>query len=71
MESAGQGQKMEIQASEIELYGESDPDTYPLQKKGHSMEFLREITHLRFRTNTFGAIFRIRHVLAYAIHKYF
>jgi asparaginyl-tRNA synthetase len=71
VESSGQGQKMEIQASEIEVYGESDPDTYPLQKKGHSMEFLREIAHLRFRTNTFGAIFRIRHALAFAIHKYF
>ena len=71
IESTGQGQKMEIQASEIELYGEADPDTYPLQKKGHSMEFLREIAHLRFRTNTFGAVFRIRHALAFAIHKYF
>jgi len=71
VESQGQGQSVEIQASEIELFGKCDPDTYPLQKKGHSMEFLRDIAHLRFRTNTFGAVFRIRHAMAYAIHKYF
>lgn len=71
VKSAGKGQTVEIQASEVAVYGESDPETYPLQKKGHSMEFLREIAHLRFRTNTFGAVFRIRHALAYAIHKYF
>jgi asparaginyl-tRNA synthetase len=71
VESQGQGQSIEISASEIELYGESDADTYPLQKKGHSMEFLREHAHLRFRTNTFGAVFRIRHAMAFAIHKYF
>lgn len=71
VKSAGQGQTVEIQASEIILYGEADPETYPLQKKGHSMEFLREIAHLRFRTNTFGAVFRIRHALAFATHKYF
>ncbi|MFZ5942047.1 MAG: asparagine--tRNA ligase [Bacteroidota bacterium] len=71
VESAGSGQKVEIQASEIEVLGEADPETYPLQKKGHSMEFLREIAHLRFRTNTFGAVFRIRHALAFAIHKFF
>ena len=59
--SQGSGQKVEIQASEIEIYGTADPATYPLQKKGHSMEFLREIAHLRPRTNTFGAVFRIRH----------
>ena len=69
--SQGQGQKVEINASSIELYGKSDAETYPLQKKGHSMEFLRENAHLRFRTNTFGAVFRIRHSMAYAIHKYF
>src|SRR6056297_2860319 len=69
--SLGKGQAVEIQAAEIELYGTADPETYPLQKKGHSMEFLREIAHLRFRTNTFGAVFRIRHAMAYAIHKYF
>ena len=62
---------MEIQATEIEIFGTADPATYPLQKKGHSMEFLREIAHLRPRTNTFGAVFRIRHNMAYAIHKFF
>jgi asparaginyl-tRNA synthetase len=71
IESAGSGQKVEIHAESIELYGKADPETYPLQKKGHSMEFLREIAHLRFRTNTFGAVFRIRHALSFAIHKYF
>lgn len=71
VESHGKGQEIEINAEEIELYGKSDAETYPLQKKGHSMEFLREIAHLRFRTNTFGAVFRIRHAMAYAIHKYF
>jgi asparaginyl-tRNA synthetase len=71
VESHGKGQEVEINAAEIELYGKSDAETYPLQKKGHSMEFLREIAHLRFRTNTFGAVFRIRHAMAYAIHKYF
>lgn len=71
VESQGKGQSMEIQAETIELYGTADPATYPLQKKGHSLEFLREIAHLRPRTNTFGAIFRIRHHMAYAIHKYF
>ncbi len=69
--SQGQGQSVEIQAEEIEIYGTADPTTYPLQKKGHSLEFLREIAHLRPRTNTFGAIFRMRHHMAYAIHKYF
>jgi asparaginyl-tRNA synthetase len=71
VESQGQGQNIEINASTIELYGKSDAETYPLQKKGHSMEFLRENAHLRFRTNTFGAVFRIRHAMAFAIHKYF
>jgi len=71
VESQGQGQTIEINASAIELYGRSDAEAYPLQKKGHSMEFLREIAHLRFRTNTFGAVFRIRHAMAFAIHKYF
>ena len=52
-------------------YGTADPDTYPLQKKGHTLEFLREIAHLRPRTNTFGAVLRIRHAMAFAIHKYF
>ena len=69
--SAGKGQTVEIQAASITVYGGADPETYPLQKKGHSLEFLREIAHLRPRTNTFGAVFRIRHAMAYAIHKYF
>jgi len=71
VQSQGQGQSVEIQASEIEVYGTADANTYPLQKKGHSLEFLREIAHLRPRTNTFGAVLRIRHSLAFAIHKYF
>ena len=69
-ESVGSGQNVEIQAREIEVLGTCD-NTYPLQKKGHSMEFLREIAHLRPRTNTFGAVFRIRHNMAIAIHSYF
>ena len=69
--SQGAGQSVEVQAQSILLYGEADPNTYPLQKKGHSMEFLREIGHLRLRTNTFGAICRIRHNMAYAIHTFF
>ena len=56
---------------ELELYGGADPETYPLQKKGHSLEFLREIAHLRPRTNTFSAVLRVRSTLAYAIHRYF
>jgi len=71
VESQGQGQSVEIQATEIEIYGAADPALYPLQKKGHSLEFLREIAHLRPRTNTFGAIFRMRHHMSYAIHKFF
>lgn len=71
VESVGSGQPVEIQAKELHIYGTCDPNSYPLQKKGHSMEFLREIGHLRPRTNTFGAIFRIRHAMAFAIHKYF
>lgn len=71
VESQGQGQSVEIQATEIEIFGTADPASYPLQKKGHSLEFLREIAYLRPRTNTFGAVFRIRHHMAYAIHKYF
>ena len=71
VESMGQGQQVEILAKTIELFGTADPETYPLQKKGHTLEFLREIAHLRPRTNTFGAVLRIRHAMAYAIHKYF
>ena len=71
VKSMGQGQSVEIQAEQIEVYGEASPEDYPLQKKGHSLEFLREIAYLRPRTNTFGAIFRLRHAMAFAIHKYF
>ena len=71
VESQGSGQRVEIQAKEIEIYGEADPNTYPLPTTGHSLEFLREIAYLRPRTNTFGAVLRIRHAMAYAIHKYF
>ena len=71
VESMGKGQTVEIQAEEIEVYGTADPLTYPLQKKGHSLEYLREIAHLRPRTNTFGAVLRIRHNMAIAIHTYF
>ena len=71
VESQGQDQNVEIRAGSIEIYGRSDAASYPLQKKGHSMEFLREIAHLRPRTNTFGAVLRIRHAMAFAIHKYF
>jgi asparaginyl-tRNA synthetase len=71
VESPGAEQPVEIQAKTIEIYGKADPATYPLQKKGHSLEFLREIAHLRPRTNTFGAVLRIRHAMAYAIHKYY
>jgi asparaginyl-tRNA synthetase len=69
--SQGAVQAAEIQATEILVYGTADPMTYPLQKKGHSLEFLREIAHLRPRTNTFGAVFRIRHNMAMAIHQFF
>jgi asparaginyl-tRNA synthetase len=71
VKSQGLGQSLEIMASSIEIYGKSDAETYPLQKKGHSMEFLREIAYLRPRTNTFSAVFRMRHAMAFAIHKYF
>ncbi|MDU0370704.1 asparagine--tRNA ligase [Hymenobacter endophyticus] len=69
--SQGKGQSVEIQAEEITVYGSADPTMYPLQKKGHSLEFLREIAHLRPRTNTFGAVLRIRHAMSFAVHKYF
>lgn len=71
VESQGKGQSVEIQADELHVYGTADPETYPLQKKGHSLEFLREKAHLRPRTNYFSAVLRIRHALAYAIHKFF
>ncbi|MBR5138746.1 MAG: asparagine--tRNA ligase, partial [Alistipes sp.] len=71
VESPASGQGVEVQAAAIEIYGTADPETYPLQKKGHSLEFLRDIAYLRPRTNTFGAVLRIRHAMAFAIHKYF
>ncbi|MFM1794285.1 MAG: hypothetical protein RL642_670 [Bacteroidota bacterium] len=71
VESQGKGQSVELKASTIEVLGDSDPEKYPLQPKKHSLEFLREIAHLRFRTNTFGAVFRVRHALAFAIHEFF
>ncbi len=71
VQSMGKGQSVEIQAETIEIYGDCDPETYPLQKKGHSIEFLRTVAHMRPRTNTFGAVFRMRHHMSYAIHKYF
>jgi asparaginyl-tRNA synthetase len=70
-ESPGKEQHVEIHASSLTLYGTADPEIYPLQKKGHTLEFLREIAHLRPRTNTFGAVLRIRHAMSFAIHKYF
>ncbi len=71
VESQGKGQTVEVQAKDILVYGGADTETYPLQKKGHTLEFLREIAHLRPRTNTFGAIFRIRHHMAMAVHNFF
>lgn len=69
--SLGKGQTVEVKAKSIEVLGDSDAEKFPLQPKKHSLEYLREIAHLRFRTNTFGAVFRIRHSLAYAIHKFY
>jgi len=69
--SLGKGQKLEVKAKSIEILGDSDGEKYPLQPKKHSLEFLREKAHLRFRTNTFSAVFRIRHSLAFAVHKFF
>ncbi len=71
VKSMGKGQTVEVQAREIEVYGEADPEKYPLQKKGHSLEFLREIAHLRPRTNTFGCVLRLRHAMAYALHQFY
>jgi len=71
VESQGKGQKVEIQVKEIKVHGGADPDTYPIQPKRHSLEFLREKAHLRVRTNTFSAVMRVRSSLAFAIHKYF
>src|SRR5664279_2779530 len=69
--SQGKGQKVELKATSIEILGDSDAEKFPLQPKRHSLEFLREIAHLRFRTNTFGSVFRIRHALAFAVHQFF
>lgn len=69
--SQGQGQTIELKAAEIEIYGDCDPSEYPIQPKRHSLEFLREHAHLRFRTNTFGSVFRVRHLAAFAIHRFF
>ena len=71
VKSLGKGQNIELKAVSIEILGDSDPEQYPLQPKKHSLEFLREIAHLRFRTNTFGSVFRVRHSLAFAVHKFF
>ncbi|MEO5912305.1 MAG: asparagine--tRNA ligase [Pelobium sp.] len=71
VESLGKGQTVEIKATAVEILGESDAEKFPLQPKKHSLEFLREIAHLRFRTNTFNAIFKVRHALAFAVHQFF
>jgi asparaginyl-tRNA synthetase len=69
--SMGKGQKLELKATSIEILGDCDPEIFPIQPKKHSLEFLRENAHLRFRTNTFGAVFRVRHALAFAVHQFF
>ena len=71
VESLGKGQSVEIKATAIDILGDSDPEKFPLQPKKHSLEFLREIAHLRFRTNTFNAVFKVRHALAFAIHQFY
>ena len=71
IESLGKGQRVEVKVSKLEILGDSDAEKFPLQPKKHSLEFLREIAHLRFRTNTFNAVFKVRHALAYAVHKFF
>ncbi|WP_207427400.1 asparagine--tRNA ligase [Pedobacter sp. SYSU D00535] len=71
VESLGKGQRVEIKVRELEILGDSDPEKFPLQPKKHSLEFLREIAHLRFRTSTFNAVFKVRHALAFAVHKFF
>ena len=71
VESQGKGQSVELLVSELEVLGEANPEEYPLQPKKHSLEFLRDIAHLRPRTNTFGAIFRVRHAMIFAVHKFF
>ena len=69
--SPASGQRVELQVKELIVLGDSDGETYPIQPKKHSLEFLREQAHLRFRTNTFGAVFRIRHQVSFGIHEYF
>ena len=71
VESPGKGQSVEVKVTNLEIFGEADPEKFPLQPKKHSLEFLREIAHLRVRTNTFGAIYRIRHAMIYAVHTFF
>ena len=71
VESQGKGQSIEVIVSSIQILGDAPVEEYPLQPKKHSLEFLREIAHLRPRTNTFGAVFRIRHALSFAVHNYF
>lgn len=71
IESQGKGQTVEVKVKQLEILGDSDAEKFPLQPKKHSLEFLREIAHLRFRTNTFNAVFKIRHALAFAIHQFF
>ena len=71
VESQGRGQSVEIQVSSIEILGDSNPEEYPIQPKKHSFEFLRENAHLRVRTNTFGAVMRVRSALSFGVHKYF
>ena len=71
VESPAKGQSVELKVSEIRIYGTADPASYPLQKKGHTLEFLRDIGHLRVRSNTFGAAFRVRNALTHAIHTFF
>ncbi|MBC7914873.1 MAG: asparagine--tRNA ligase, partial [Pyrinomonadaceae bacterium] len=71
IESLGKGQRVEIKVTELEILGDSDAEKFPLQPKKHSLEFLREIAHLRFRTSTFNAVFKIRHALSFAVHKFF
>ena len=70
-ESPAKGQKFELEVSELKVFGEAEPETYPLQKKGHTLEFLRDISHLRPRTNTFSAVFRLRNILAASVHEFF
>src|SRR5450631_1695914 len=71
VDSPGKGQQVELKATEVEILGVCDAEKFPLQPKKHSLEFLREIAHLRFRTNTFGSVFRVRHALAFAVHQFF